>query len=218
MLHLLFIWQESSKVGYNSKVTLWRLIWHHSYLQSPWMHIDTHTQLDWLSHKCIKGEGGKFLGWKDEYWLLRGIVVYKGSLHTRDCEPVTITLQAFSLVEKAELVQGRYFTLRFRGHRIMWMQDGCEVYMDSYVASNEPCFMITWTISKIYLLEASLTQIRETMALRTLTNVVIFYFYHVWGPQLWWLLHLQRLSYFEHVNQSPLNTCNFFCIRSWSHS
>ena len=25
------------------------------------------------------------------------------------------------------------------------MQDGCKVYMDSYVASNGTCFMVTWT-------------------------------------------------------------------------
>jgi hypothetical protein len=44
-------------------------------------------------------------------------------LHTRDWEPVTITLQAFSLVEKAELVQVRV-TLRLRGRRSTWVQDG----------------------------------------------------------------------------------------------
>ena len=26
------------------------------------------------------------------------------------------------------------------------MQDGCKVYMDSYVASNGSCFTVTWTI------------------------------------------------------------------------
>jgi hypothetical protein len=36
-----------------------------------------------------------------------------GPLHTRDWKPVTITLQALSLVEKAEPVQVR-FTLRLR--------------------------------------------------------------------------------------------------------
>jgi len=39
-------------------------------------------------------------------WLL-------GPLHTRDSEPVTIALQALSLVEKAKPVQVR-FTLRLR--------------------------------------------------------------------------------------------------------
>ena len=54
------------------------------------------------------------------------------------------------------------------------MQDGCKVYMDSYMASNESCFMVTWTIFKNLLLEVSLTQNRETMALQTLTTVDLF--------------------------------------------
>ena len=56
------------------------------------------------------------------------------------------------------------------------MQDGCKVYMDSYMASNESCFIVTWTIFKNHLLEAGLTQNRETMALRMLTTVDLFYF------------------------------------------
>ena len=59
------------------------------------------------------------------------------------------------------------------------MQDGCEVYMDFYVASNGSCFMVTWTIFKNHLLETSLTQNQETMALCTLTIVGFFYFNNV---------------------------------------
>ena len=56
------------------------------------------------------------------------------------------------------------------------MQDGCKVYMDSYMASNRSCFMVTWTILKNHLLKVGLTQQnRETMALRTLTIVNLFY-------------------------------------------
>ena len=55
-----------------------------------------------------------------------------------------------------------------------WMQEGCKVYMDSYVASNGSCFMVTWIVFKNYLLEVSLTQNRENMALRTLTTVDSF--------------------------------------------
>ena len=33
------------------------------------------------------------------------------------------------------------------------MQDGCKVYMDSYVASNGSCFMVTWIIFQNRLLE-----------------------------------------------------------------
>ena len=56
------------------------------------------------------------------------------------------------------------------------MQDGCKVYMDSYMASNGLCLMVTWTIFKNHLLEVSLTQNRETMALRTLTALELFWF------------------------------------------
>jgi hypothetical protein len=87
---------------------------------------------------------------------------------------MTITLQAFSSVEKAEPVQVR-FTLRSRDQRSRCMQDGCTVYMDSYMASNGSSFMVIWTM-KNHLLEVGLTQNRETMALRTLTTIDLFYF------------------------------------------
>ena len=56
------------------------------------------------------------------------------------------------------------------------MHDGCKVYMDSYMASNGSCFMVTWTIFKNHLLEVGLTQNQETMALQTLTTVDLFSF------------------------------------------
>ena len=56
------------------------------------------------------------------------------------------------------------------------MQDGCKVYMDSYMASNGSCFMVTWIIFKNHLLELGLTQNWETMALRMPTIVDLFYF------------------------------------------
>ena len=99
----------------------------------------------------------------------------KRPLHTQDWEPMLITLQALSLVEKVEPVQVR-FTLRLRDQWSMWTQDGCKVYMDSYMASNGSCFMVTWTIFKNYLLEVGLTQNRETMDLQTLTTVDLIYF------------------------------------------
>ena len=95
-----------------------------------------------------------------------------GPLHTRDWEPVTIPLQAVSLVEKSEPVQVRYFTLRSRDLWNMWMQDGCKVYVDFYMASNGSCFMVTWTLFKNHLLKVGQTQIQVTMALRALTMVV----------------------------------------------
>ena len=89
--------------------------------------------------------------------------------------PVTITLQALSLVEKVEVVQVR-FTLHLRDQRSKWMQDGCKVYMDSYMALNGSCFMVIWTIFKDHFLEVGLPQNWETMALRTFTTVELFYF------------------------------------------
>ena len=56
------------------------------------------------------------------------------------------------------------------------MQDGCKAYMDSYVASNGSCFMVTWIIFKNHLLEVGLTQNWEIMALRMLPTVDLFYF------------------------------------------
>ena len=56
------------------------------------------------------------------------------------------------------------------------MQDGCKVYMDSYMASNGSSFMVTWIIFQNHLLEVGLAHNRETMALRTLTTVDVFYF------------------------------------------
>ena len=75
-----------------------------------------------------------------------------GPLHTRSWEPVTITLQPVSLVEKVEPVQ-LHFTLCLRDQWSTRMQDGCKVYMDSYMASNESCFMVTWTIFQKYIME-----------------------------------------------------------------
>ena len=56
------------------------------------------------------------------------------------------------------------------------MQDGCKVYKDSYMASNESCFMVLWTIFKDHLLDEGLTQNRETLVLQTLTPVYLFCF------------------------------------------
>ena len=89
---------------------------------------------------------------------------------------MTITLQELSLVERAEQVRIR-FTLRLRDQRSKWMQDGCKVYMDSYMASKRSYFMITWTIFKNHLLEVSLTQNREIMTLQMLTTMIDLFYY-----------------------------------------
>ena len=69
-----------------------------------------------------------------------------------------------------------HFTLHLRDQQSMWMQDGCKVYMDSYMASNGSHFMVTWTILKNHLLEVGLTQNQKTMAFWTLRTVDLFYF------------------------------------------
>jgi hypothetical protein len=56
------------------------------------------------------------------------------------------------------------------------MQDGCNVYMDYYMASNGSYFMVTRIIFKNHLLEVGLTQNWKSMTLRTLTTVDLFYF------------------------------------------
>ena len=86
-----------------------------------------------------------------------------------------ITLQALSLVEEVEVVKV-HSTLRLRDRQSMWMQDGCEVYKDSYMASNRSCFIVTLIISQNHLLEVGLTQNQETVALPTLTTVDLIYF------------------------------------------
>ena len=56
------------------------------------------------------------------------------------------------------------------------LQDGCNVYVDSYMASNGSCVVVTGTILKNRLLEVGLTQNHETMALQMFTTVHLFYF------------------------------------------
>jgi hypothetical protein len=104
-----------------------------------------------------------------------------GPLHTRDWEPVTITLQALSLVEKEEPLQVR-FTLHLRDQQSTWMQDGCKVYMDSYMAPNGPCFMVTWTIFKNPPLGGRSNTKPWDHGTLNAHNRWFILFYHVWGP------------------------------------
>ena len=55
--------------------------------------------------------------------------------------------------------------------------------MDSYMAWNGSCFMVTWIIFKNHLLEVGLTQNWETMALQTLTTIDLFYFIMCGDPR-----------------------------------
>ena len=111
----------------------------------------------------------------------RPMLLNLGPLHTRDWGPMTSTLQALSLVEKAEPVQVR-FTLRLRDQQSMWMQDGCKVYMDSYMSCNGLCFMVIWVIFKNHLLEAVRPNTKQWDHV-TLNYYKCWFimFYHVWG-------------------------------------
>ena len=80
--------------------------------------------------------------------------------------------------------QSKFATSHYalRDQRSKWMQGGCRVYMESYMASNGSCFMVTWTTFKKHLLEVGLTQNTETMALQMFTTVDLFYFVMIKDP------------------------------------
>ena len=64
-----------------------------------------------------------------------------------------------------------------------WMQDGYKVYMDSYMASYESCFMVTWTISKDHLLEVGRPHtIPGDHDTPNAHNHWLILFYHAWEP------------------------------------
>ena len=105
-----------------------------------------------------------------------GMGVKGNFTHETEC-PWPLHFQHSSLVEKAEPVQV-HFTLRLRNQQsyvnARWMLKS--TWIDSYVASNNSCFMVTWIVFKKHLLEVGLTQNQETMVLRMLTTVNLFYF------------------------------------------
>ena len=63
----------------------------------------------------------------------------------------------------------------------MWMWDGCKVYMYSYMASNGPWFMVTWTILKNDLFEVGLTKKLGDHDTLNAHNHWFILFYRVWG-------------------------------------
>jgi hypothetical protein len=107
-----------------------------------------------------------------------------------------------------------HFTLRLRDQRSIWMQDGCKVYMDSYMAPNGSCFMVTWVIFRNHLLEVGLTQNRETMALRNFTTIEIILFYHVWG--LTWIeIHWNSIWLRAQLHMSSCYTWETVIRTTW---
>ena len=78
--------------------------------------------------------------------------------------------------------------LRSRDQWSMWMQDGCKVYMDSYMSLNGSCFMVTWTIFKKPYLEVRFETKLGDHDTPNAHNRWFILFYHVWGPA-WIKMH-----------------------------
>ena len=91
-----------------------------------------------------------------------------GPLHKWDCEPMTIALQALSLVEKAKPVQA-LFALRLRDQWSMWMQDGS-------------CIMVTWIICPKPPLGGRPNTRPWDYGVMNAHNRWFILFYHMWGP------------------------------------
>jgi hypothetical protein len=160
-----------------------------------------HTIWFW---RCVGTAFGHFLLGSHNF-----MVTALGSCVKWPWEPVTIALQALSLVEKVAAVQV-CFTLRLRDQWSMWMWDGCKVYMGYYMASNGSCFMATQIIFKNHLLEVGLTQNRETMALRMLTTVGLFYL-PTWVDIHWNNIWLRAWSYMtSHYTWGSVTTLHDF--------
>ncbi len=71
----------------------------------------------------------------------------------------------------------------------MWMQDGCKVYMDFYMASNGLCFMVTWIISQKPPLASKPNTKPGDHGTPNAHNFSFILFYHVWGPawiEIYW--------------------------------
>ena len=143
-----------------------------------------------------------------------GKTSWEEGLHTWDWGLMIIALEALSLVEKVEPVQV-HFVLRLRDQRSKWMQDGCKVYMDSYMTSNGSCFMMTWIIFKNRLLELGQTQNQETMALMNLITIDLLIFIMckdpAWLEIHWNSIWLRAWSYTtSHYTRRPVVTLHWF--------
>jgi hypothetical protein len=153
-------------------------IWNHGFSLKPQVYENQHkiTQIFLILRLPYIQNGDGLLNIDCLVCLTRmggWVALPSEPLHTRDWEPVTITLQTLPLVEKAEPVQVQ-FTLRLRDQHSTWMQDGCKVYLGSYMASNGSHFMVTWIIFKYHLLEVSLTQNRETWHSKRSSPLIYF--------------------------------------------
>ena len=109
------------------------------------------------------------------------VLCWLGPLHTQDWEPMTLTLQALSLVEKVEPV-------KITSHYAWGTNEVCECKMDAkstWIPTWYRMDHVPWSLGIIFinrLLKVGLTQNHDTMTLRMLTTIDFFYLYHVWGP------------------------------------
>ena len=121
------------------------------------------------------------------------------------CIPMTLTIILYSMRFTATSVT------RLRAHdhytsstliggdgsrsKFAWgtngMQDGCRVYMDSHMASNASCFMVTWTTFKTHLGGRPNTKPKNhgTPNARNRWFILLF---HVWGPT-WMGIHWNKI-------------------------
>ena len=106
----------------------------------------------------------------------------KGHFTHETESPWPVPFKHSRLVGKAEPVQVCCFPLRLGDQRSIWMQDGCEVDVDSYMASNGSCFMVAWPIFQNHLLEVGLTQKLGDHGTLNDHNHWFSLFYHMWGP------------------------------------
>jgi hypothetical protein len=83
--------------------------------------------------------------------------------------------------------------LRLRDQRSMWMQDECKVYMDSYMTSNGPCFMVTWIIFKNHIFESNRPNTNPgDHGTRDAYNRWFILFHHMWKPT-WIEIHWNNI-------------------------
>ena len=165
---------------------------------------DNQCEIHWQCYQQF--EGGKNCGFR---LLMR----YLGPLHTRDWEPMTmITLHALPLVEKAEPVQVR-FTQHLRDLWSMWMQDGCKVYLDTYMASSG-----SWSRGQVDNFQNPPRRGRPNTkpgyhGTLNAHNRWFIIFYHVWGPS--WIFIEGPVPYDFTLHLRVVDHTTWFLEVSW---
>ena len=129
------------------------------------------------------------------------------------------THKVLLLVENVEAEQVP-FTLCSRDQWSKWMQDVFKTYMDSYMATNGSCFIVTWTIFKNRLLGyGPNTKPRDRDTPKS-HNRWFMIFYHVWGPT-WIEFNWNRISLRDrfhmtsHYTWGPVTILHMILEVSW---